>query len=106
MVEKENCILVQAHFEHAFIIRIIRILHILTCTSLTLMEHILSNEQVIKAIGGVRGQKYKLDLNESAHPYEFSAFYRLLKFNRVLKICFVKVRPIAPKYAISLYNLY
>ena len=61
----------------------------------------------IKAIGGgVRGQKNKLSLNESAQPYEFSAFYRLLKFNRELKICFVKVRPIAPKYAISLYNPY
>ena len=64
------------------------------------------NFRRIKAIGGVRGQKYKLSLYESALPYGTSAFYRLLKFNRELKICSVKVRPITPKYAISLYNPY
>ena len=60
----------------------------------------------VKAIGGVRGQKYKLSLYESALPYGTSTFYCLLKFNRELKICSVKVWPITPKCAISLYNPY
>ena len=35
-----------------------------------------------------------------------SAFHCLLKFDRELNICSVKVWPITPKYALSLYNPY
>ena len=35
----------------------------------------------LKAIGGVKGQKYELSLYERAFQYEVTTFYGMLKFN-------------------------
>ena len=79
---------------------------LISCVILAYSNLETSKRKNLKARGGGQGVKNKLSLYESAHPYGTSAFYRLLKFNRELEICSVKVPPETPKCGISLYNPY